>query len=356
MLEVKIKKRLSGDACSPGFHLDLAFRAEAGITVLFGPSGAGKSLTLDCIAGFQSPDEGRVLLADRLLFDAATRVSLSPQQRACGYVFQRPALFPHRTVRDNFFLALANRPKLERHRRTAAALEDFGLTSYAARFPRELSGGQQQRVAIARALATEPSALLLDEPTSGLDQGLKEDFYRILSQVRDEFAIPVLLVTHDLEEAFTVADRMLVLVEGQLAQAGTPREILSSPQSPAVARLLGAFNLLPAEILALDPAQNRSRLRWNDVELAGTYYPSHLIGDQITLCIRRDEVIVEPKPQRPAKGQLVLPLEGSSVQTRSALLEFPGNLRAEVPLDFYELHRHHREWLVSFPAAALRVL
>jgi molybdate transport system ATP-binding protein len=356
LLELKLKKRFAPRPGSAAFDLDAAFSAGPGINVLFGSSGAGKSLTLDMIAGFVQPDEGRVLLDDRLLLDAATGVSLSPQERLCGYVFQRPALFPHLSVRENLQLPIAHRPKLERHRRTAKLLEAFHLESLASRLPAEISGGQRQRASIARALVTEPSILLLDEPSVGLDSTLKQELYEILAQVRDEFQIPILLVTHDLEEAFTLADQMIVILEGRVAQTGTPREILSQPASPGVAQLFGVFNLLPAEIKFLDPGNNRSRLRWHEVEIDGLYYPGHLLGDQVTVCVRRDEIRVRPKIGKAEKGQLVLALEGASEQSKTAHLRFSGGLIVEVPLLYYYDERHNREWIVEFRADSLRVL
>jgi molybdate transport system ATP-binding protein len=356
MLEVKLKKRFPSTPTSPGFELDLAFQAAPGINVLFGPSGSGKSLTLDLIAGFAQPTEGRILLNDRLLVDAATQVSLAPQQRNCGYVFQRHALFPHLSLRENLFLTLAHRPKLERHRRTALLLEAFHLESLAHRLPSELSGGQRQRASIARALLTQPAALLLDEPSNGLDTVLRHELYAILDQVRADFPIPILLVTHDLDEAFTLAQHMFVLLEGRLAQSASPREILSRPASPAVAQALGLFNLLPAEIKFLDPGQNKSRLLWNGVELEGPYYPGHFLGNQVTLCVRRDEIALRPSSGKPAKGQLVLPVEASAELSQSALLRFPGDLFIEVPLPFFAENRHHRDWLIEFAPSSLRVL
>ncbi len=356
MLEARLQKRFARTDQSAGFELNAAFQAGSGTTVLFGPSGAGKSLTLDLIAGFAHPDDGRILLNDRLLVDAGTGVFLTPQQRGCGYLFQKPALFPHLTLRDNLMLAATALPKLERHRKVASLLEAFRLKDIAGRKPNEVSGGQRQRCSIARALVTEPSILLLDEPSNGLDTTLRHEFYEILAQVQHDFQVPVLLVTHDLEEAFLLADQMLVMVDGRIAQAGTPREILSQPASPAVANLLGLFNLLPAEIKQLDPGNNRSKLRWNDIDLEGPYYPARLLGDRVTVCVRRDEIAVTPKMGKAEKGALVLTLEATSETTRTALLHFTGGLIVELPLEEFAENRHHREWSLQFPTATLRIL
>ncbi len=305
MLEARLQKKFGATKDAAGFELNVQFQAGPGVTVLFGPSGSGKSLTLDLIAGFAQPDGGRVLLNDRLLVDAGTNVSLKPQERGCGYLFQRPALFPHLTVRENLMLAAGRLAKRERHRKVGHLLEVFRLKELAGRMPAELSGGQKQRAAIARCLVAEPEILLLDEPSVGLDTTLRHEFYDALAASQAEFAVPVLLVTHDLEEAFLLADQMLVLVNGKLAQTGTPRQIFAQPANAAVADLLGLFNLLPAEIKHLDPGNNRSRLKWGEVELEGPYYPARLLGDQVTVCVRRDEIAASPKMGKAEKGALV---------------------------------------------------
>jgi len=356
MLEARLQKRYARSSESAGFELNVQFQAGAGTTVLFGPSGSGKSLTLELIAGFVKPDAGRILLNDRLLFDSGTAVFLAPQKRECGYLFQKPALFPHMTLRENLAFAATKLPKLERYRKVNQLLESFRLTELAGRKPNEVSGGQRQRCSIARSLVVEPAMLLLDEPTVGLDTTLRHEFYEILARVHDEFAVPVLLVTHDLEEAFLLADQMLVLLDGKIAQAGTPREILKQPSSAGVANLLGLFNLLPAEIKQLDPGNNRSKLRWNAIELEGPYYPARLLGDKVTVCVRRDEIAVSPKMGKAEKGELVLSLEASAETARTALLHFAGGLIVEIPLEEFAENRHHSEWTLRFPTTTLRIL
>src|SRR5580700_3642236 len=164
MIQARIRKQYAAGPDSTGFSLDLEFSAAAGVTVLFGSSGAGKTLTLDCIAGFVRPDEGRILLDDQILFDGAAGVHLEPRARHCGYVFQNYALFPHMTLRQNLEFAVERTPRLGRHRKVTDVLEKFHLTDVAGRRPYQLSGGQKQRCSIARALIGAPRVLLLDEP------------------------------------------------------------------------------------------------------------------------------------------------------------------------------------------------
>jgi molybdate transport system ATP-binding protein len=261
MLSARIRKTFPARPDSAGFAIDLELDAGTGVTVLFGPSGAGKTLALDSIAGFVRPDEGRILLDDEILYDGAAGVHLPPQKRNCGYVFQNYALFPHMTLRRNLEFAAERSPRLERHRRVAEMLEKFRLNEVAGRRPHEVSGGQRQRCSIARALIGSPKLLLLDEPATGLDAPLRAELYEVLRQVRAEFKIPILLVTHDLDECFELGNEMMILSHGKIVQRGTPREILDQPANADVARLLGEFNLLEGVIRLLDPGRNLSRVQ-----------------------------------------------------------------------------------------------
>ena len=363
MIAARIKKNYPARADSAGFKLDVELKASSGVTVLFGPSGAGKTLALDAIAGFVRPDEGRILLDDAILFDGATRVHLPPRERQCGYVFQNYALFPHMTLRQNLEFAAERRPRLERHRRVNELIEKFRLADAAGRRPHEVSGGQKQRCSIARALVGAPKILLLDEPAQGLDAPLKADFYEVLRQVRAEFATPILLVTHDLEECFALGDQMVVLHDGSVVQAGTPQQILDKPASIDTAKLLGTHNLLPCEIRALDPGRNTSKLRIGEFEITGPYLPGHLLGDRVWLCVRPEDLAVKPRNGKPGANQV--PAELSRVQERPQFmrLEFRGGesigaVTVELPRREYESMGGSgvREWVVEFPTAAMSVL
>lgn len=356
MIQAKIRKQYAHRPQSAGFLLDLDFRAAAGVTVLFGSSGAGKTLTLDSIAGFVRPDEGRILLDDQILFDAAAGVQLPPRKRHCGYVFQNYALFPHMTLRQNLEFAAERSPRLGRHRKVNEMLERFHLTDVAGRRPYQLSGGQKQRCSIARALIGEPRVLLLDEPGRGLDAPLRSEFYSLLREVRQDFGTPVLLVTHDTEECFQLADEMVVMRDGRAVQSGTPRKIFEQPANVDVARLLGLYNLLPVEIRGLDPGRNSSRLRYQDFELSGPYFPGRLIGDQVWLYVRPDELSVVPRNGRPTFNQIPGTLLRTVEKLERLRLEFAGDIAVEVPAQDIERYRGVKEWVVEFPSRELRVL
>lgn len=323
MIDARVVKRLLSHTDTDPFHLDIHLRTGGGITVLFGPSGAGKSLTLNCIAGFVRPDEGRILVADNLLFDGATGVHVPPQRRRCGYIFQEHSLFPHMTVRGNLQFAAhaAHTGRLNGHRKMQELLEAFELTGLADRRPARLSGGQKQRAALARILMGEPRLLLLDEPARGLDARLRLSFHEVLRKSRDRSDIPVLLVTHDLEECFELADSLCIMDKGRLLQSGTKDQVFLRPSSVDVARLLGIHNIWPAVISALDPSRNTSRLRVLDQDLEGSYLPGHLIGDRGVLCVRRSETRLAATGGK-GSNRLALPILASNRSALGMRLEF----------------------------------
>lgn len=356
MILARLKKRFAPGRDSSGFALDVDVQTSAPVTVLFGPSGAGKTLTLESIAGFAKPDEGRIMIGDDLLFDGATHVNLPPQSRRCGYVFQNYALFPHMTLRENLEFACGFRPKLERHRRVSEMLDRFRLNELAGRRPRELSGGQKQRCSIARALLAEPRALLLDEPAQGLDPVLRMDLYDVLREVRAGFQIPILLVTHDLAECFELGEQMYVFHEGKIAQKGTPTEIFDRPANTQVARLLGIYNMLQAEVRTLDPGRNTSTLTVEDFELSGPYLPGKFKGDRVWICMRPEELRAVPRDGRPGANQIPVQLQSVTRRPGAMRLHFDRDLMADIPRTDYEPHRHNKDWAVEFPSATLRVL
>ena len=356
MISARLRKTFPARPDSLPFSLELDFQAAAGVTVLFGPSGSGKTLTLDLIAGFVRPDDGRILLDDDILFDGAARVCLTPQARNCGYVFQNYALFPHMTLRQNLEFAAERRPRLERHRRVNEMLETFRLGDAAGRRPHELSGGQRQRCSIARALIGAPKLLLFDEPAQGLDAPLRAEFYQVLRQVRADFKTPMLLVTHDLDECFELGEDMLVLREGRIVQSGAPRAILDQPANVEVARLLGVFNLIPAEIRGLDPGRNSSKVQIGEHEIEGSYFPGHLKGDRVTICVRPERLTAHARNGRPGPNQIPAQLERAVEKPQWMRLEFAGGIAVDLARPDYERVRDTKDWVIEFPRESLRVL
>lgn len=222
----------------------VSFTVPAGtICALLGPSGAGKTTLLRVIAGFERADSGSIQLGVRVLADNGSW--LAPEQRGIGFVHQSGALFPHLTVRDNVVFGLRKEPRSARNKRWEDLAELCGLANFAARYPHELSGGEQQRVALARALARRTDLICLDEPLSNVDpmhrSALGEDLRRILRTS----GTTAVLVTHDQEEAFALADRVGLLCEGKLVQLDTPERIYRDPASPFVADFLGHATFLP---------------------------------------------------------------------------------------------------------------
>ncbi|WP_010138021.1 molybdenum ABC transporter ATP-binding protein [Oceanicola sp. S124] len=222
--------------------LNLAFEAPPGLTALFGASGAGKTSVVRTVAGLLSPDAGRITLEDRVLFDSAARRNLPPHRRRIGYVFQEPRLFPHLSVRGNLTYGrrFAPRGGDEFERIT----EMLGLSTLLSRRPGALSGGEQQRVAIGRALLTRPRLLLADEPLSALDTARKDEILPWLERLRDEAGVPILYVSHSVQEVARLATTVIELEAGRIARMGPAVEIFADPAfTPSGTREAGALIL-----------------------------------------------------------------------------------------------------------------
>jgi molybdate transport system ATP-binding protein len=224
-LEVRMRTRV-GD-----FRLDAAFQAPEGITALFGPSGAGKSLTLRCIAGLTLPTHGRVVVNGSVLLDREAGVDLPPRERRLGYLFQHHALFPHLDVAGNVAFGLHRLARPRRVARVRELLTLVGLEGFEGRRPGELSGGEQQRVALARALAPEPRLLLLDEPFSALDMEIRLRLLDELKALHRRTGVPMLLVTHELEEVRRLAHWVVRYRKGSVVEEGPTATLLRSSGS-----------------------------------------------------------------------------------------------------------------------------
>ncbi|HEX4879829.1 MAG TPA: ABC transporter ATP-binding protein [Limnobacter sp.] len=240
------------------------FFCESGeLTALVGPSGAGKSSMLRVLAGLMRPQAGRIVVGGREWLNTATGVCLSPQQRRVGLVFQNYALMPHLHAAGNVALALQHVPKADRLMAAVEWLRKMRLThAEAFRKPSALSGGQQQRVALARALARDPQLLLLDEPFSAVDQMNRESLYRLLADLRKDLNIPMVLVTHDLNEARMLCDSLVVMDQGEVLQTGRSFDVHRRPRNARVADLVGIQNRFSGVWLGGQGDGGQGILRW----------------------------------------------------------------------------------------------
>ncbi len=244
-LIVDIKKKFSD------FELDVAFEVQDETLGLLGSSGCGKSLTLRCIAGIETPDEGKIVVNDKVFFERESgkkpKINLTPQQRKTALLFQNYMLFPNLTVEENIAAGIdRSEPQDSIKRNVDAQLKKFGLEGMEKRYPAQLSGGQQQRVAIARMLAAKPQILMLDEPFSALDSHLKGALEQHLSVVFSEFSGSILYVSHDIDEALRLSSRIAVVDAGHIMEMCEKRELVDNPQSLAGLKLSGCKNTTPA--------------------------------------------------------------------------------------------------------------
>jgi molybdate transport system ATP-binding protein len=263
------------------FELELTL--EVGATLaLVGPSGAGKTTVLRAVAGLARPQAGRIAVGDHVLFDGGRGIDLPPDRRRVGLVFQEYALFPHMTVRQN----------IEYSRRHGADeyLQRFRIAGLESARPGQLSGGERQRVALARALARDPQVLLLDEPLSALDAHTKTAVRAELHDLLAELDIPVLLVTHDFEDAAALADRVGVLVDGRLRQAGAASELVAAPADSFVASFTGA-NLLRGR--AEQGPGGSTRVRLDDGVVVATADPAH---GEVSLAVYPWDITLATRP------------------------------------------------------------
>jgi molybdate transport system ATP-binding protein len=217
--------------------------AAGGIHAVVGPSGCGKSTLLRLLAGLLRPQAGQMSLGDRVWFDASRSIHLPPQVRRIGYVSQFHGLFPHLTALGNVMAGLMDVPAERRAHQALQWLERVGLSGLDARRPSALSGGQRQRVALARALARSPGALLLDEPFASVDRVTRESLYAELVELRERLQIPIVLVTHDLQEATMLSQQMSLMADGEILQTGEPQALLARPSDERAAAMLGQQNI-----------------------------------------------------------------------------------------------------------------
>ena len=297
-------------------HIPLDAELECGsgdLLALVGPSGSGKSTLLRCIAGLYRPAWGSITCSGRIWLDTDRQINLTPQQRRVGFLFQDFALFPHLSVLDNVSLALRDIAKSERKKTALDLLERVNLDGLEKRLPTTLSGGQQQRAALARALARRPEILLLDEPFSAVDQVTRRKLRLEMMQLVRQVSLPIVLVTHDLDEACMLADSMCVLHGGRTYQQGTPREILERPNSANVARLVDVRNLFEGRVIEQLPERGITRLAWEGYELEAVYAKEYAGGDRVWWCIPPTGILLHSRI-RASKGEKENALQGRIVE------------------------------------------
>ena len=286
---------------------DVSLRIEAGEFVCFlGPSGCGKTTLLRIIAGLEQQDGGQILQKGRDIS------GLPSSQRDFGIVFQSYALFPNLNVKDNVGYGLQGKG-LGRSAvadRVKGLLELVGLAQSGAQYPAQLSGGMQQRVALARALATSPSLLLLDEPLSALDARVRAHLRTELRQLHQRLGVTTIMVTHDQEEALSLADRIVVMNHGVIEQVGTPQTIYQQPCSAFVADFVGKTNPLPARL------SGPGRANWHGLELACEHLPHLPDHTEVTLTVRPEDIVLHPHSEHGDNpenhGTLQAPLHASN--------------------------------------------
>ncbi len=336
-LYVNISKKLTNNN-SNEFTLDAEFKCRNEMIVLFGPSGAGKTLTLECIAGLEVPDKGCIIVNGNTYFDSEKRINISPQKRNVGYLFQNYALFPHLTVEENIIFGLRSGNNAKE--KMQEMLDIFEIQGLEKRYPSQLSGGQRQRVALARALITRPKILLLDEPFSSLDYVVRMRLRRDLKKIREIIKIPVILITHNLVEAYTMADTIIVYRHGGIEQIGTPKEIFTKPISKDVARLVGMNNIFKGKVLDIrnDEVIIQSREKIVSSKIGGLE-----IGDDVTWCIRPDQVMVvrEDRPLKKAVAENLFSGKIIEIISKGAtyLLFIDGDFNLEIEMPSHALER-----------------
>jgi len=279
---------------------DATLRVEAGeIVSVLGASGCGKTTLLRLIAGFEQVDSGVINIGGKTV--SSPSASTPPERRKVGMVFQDYALFPHLTVAANIGFGLDGMSRPDKFARVEETLDLVGLSDLGHRYPHELSGGQQQRVAVARTMAPRPVAVLLDEPFSNLDAGMRSGVSGLVEEILRGRGVATVIVTHDREEAFSMADRVAVMNGGRIEQVDTPGAIFRSPATPFVARITGTSDFIPGQIVDGRAVTEIGRLHWAEASDQFGDRPADLVfrpgeGDAVEVLIRPDDFIVLPNP------------------------------------------------------------
>ena len=297
---VKIQHKIGNLNLDAEFHI-----LEPGITALFGPSGSGKTSLINIIAGLERPKTGHIQIKNRTVFDRNYRINLPARDRRVGYVFQDARLFPHMTVSENLYFGADRNPaKLPREEQTAI-LEMLGIMPLMGRRPTALSGGEKQRVALGRALLANPDILLLDEPLSALDHARKQEILPHFEWLRDHRNIPILYVTHAIDEVARLADHMVVMEQGKTLASGTVFEMLGRTDLPPLAGRFDAGTVLPARIVSRDPQAEVSFLDCAGQRIVVPYL-GRMARNEVRLHVRaRDVMIAKTAPSEISANNII---------------------------------------------------
>ncbi len=280
-----------------GFSLDAAFQCGAGVTALFGRSGAGKTTLINAIAGLARPRTGRIVFDGETLFDAARGVQVAAGRRRFGYVFQEGRLFPHFTVRQNLTYAHWFNRALYSAAEFAHVVELLGIGELLQRRPAQLSGGEKQRVAIGRALLAKPRLLLLDEPLASLDGERKGEILRYLRLLRDDTRIPMVYVSHSVEEVLELADQVVLLASGRVVASGGVEDVMGRPDLRSAAGVFEGGAVIETHVISVDLDDGLATLGFDGGTLTVGHFGAQA-GERVRVRIRAREVsIALAKPQ-----------------------------------------------------------
>jgi len=288
-LRVEVERKLGA------FRLQASFAAEVGVTALFGRSGSGKSSLVNVIAGLLKPDRGRVEVEGRVLFDRERGIDVPTARRRIGYVFQEGRLFPHLSVRQNLLYGRFFIGANEQYIQFDQVVELLGLAHLLERRPAALSGGEKQRVAIGRALLASPQVLLMDEPLASLDEYRKAEILQYIERLRDEVKIPIIYVSHAIEEVVRLADTMVLMSEGAVRAVGRPEEIMGRLDLRPMTGRYEAGAVIEARVSACDQKYDLTTLSFPGGELLVTNV-SALIGESVRVRIRARDVSIALAP------------------------------------------------------------
>ncbi len=326
MLDIHVKRQ-QGD-----FLLDARFRSsEVGVTALFGKSGAGKTSIINMVAGLVRPDEGHITVNGLCLFDSKTSVNVPPEKRRVGYVFQDGRLFPHLSVRANLAYGMRLTPKTERYVDFDQVVQLLGINNLIDRRPARLSGGEKQRVAIGRALLTSPSVLLMDEPLASLDSARKAEVLPFVARLSREFSIPILYVTHSLEEILNLADTMVILDSGKAVAEGSIEDLMSRRDLQLLTGYADCGSVISTVVDSQDEKGGLTRLRFEGGIL---HVPRVDMADGTRVCVRIEarNVAIALVPPEKISIQNILPATVEKIITENgSLVDVQLNIGCPLP-------------------------